>query len=88
MRLYAGHKLRRTERFRDVVVSARIEHLDGNTLIVTRREHDDWHTRLVAQSATQVHTIDIRKPEVEHDELRGIPSDSIERVGGIARSSP
>ncbi len=69
-RLHAGHQLARVERLREVVVGADLEPDDLVDVLVARGQHQDRDVGALADPAADLHAVDVREHEVEHDERR------------------
>ena len=62
-------KLPDRERFRDVVVRAELQPEHLVELVVSRRQHDDRHCALVAQTPADLEAVDAGQHDVEHHEI-------------------
>src|SRR3569833_1213386 len=60
------------ERLGDVVVRAELQELDFLTIGVARREDDDRGVAPRADLAADARPIDVRKPQVENDDVRSL----------------
>src|SRR5207249_1767215 len=72
------HELARREGLGEVVVSSELEADDAVRFIVARGQDQDRDVRGVAQPSTEIEPVDVRKPEVEHDEARVTSIDRFE----------
>src|SRR5262249_21655828 len=77
----ARNQLTGTERLGDVVVGADLEPGELVALVYPRRQHDDRHVRLLAQRPRDVHAVEVRKAQVEDDQIGTATPRGGERVG-------
>ena len=82
-RLYAQHKLSRTERFHDVIVGAELEAYDTVDLLATCGQHNDGYlprSIVAAECAAYFHAVHIRQHDIKDDEIRRMPLYEFERA--------
>src|SRR4029078_7258166 len=82
----ARAKLSDRERLRDVVVGPELEPEHLVELVVAGREHDDRHRALAPEAAADLEPVDLRKHDVEHDEVDRLlrePAQSLVAVAGL-----
>ena len=84
-RSHPASELPDRERLRDVVVRAELESENLVELLPARREHDDRHVALSAQSLADLEAVETRKHDVEHDEIHGLLAEPAERLFAVTR---
>ena len=67
---HTRHQQIRPVRLGDVVVGTDVECSHHSPLVAIRRHHDDRTPLRLAHAATQLDSVEIGKPEIEHDQLR------------------
>src|SRR5262249_46799678 len=66
----ARHELAGAERFGEVVVGPNVERANLVFFLSTRADDDDRLGREIAEITSYLHSVDIRKSEIEQDEVR------------------
>ena len=73
-----GHEFAHPERLVDEVVRAEIEGGNLLGLPVAGREHDDGHIGPFAHTGDDVLAVDVRQPEIQHDDVGRIGGDALQ----------
>ena len=75
----AREELIDTERFRDIVIGAKIERCDLRAFVLTIRLDDDRQgLAAIPDLSDDIEAIHVRQSKVEDDEISGMPCDHVE----------
>src|SRR5438093_4294423 len=82
---HAGYELFWAERLRDVIVRTDLQPDELVRFFAPAGQHHDWNVRLSAEGARDVEAIELRKTEIEHDEVWSLPARARERGRTVMR---
>jgi hypothetical protein len=70
-RSYAGEQLIHAERFSDIIVRSEVKSLNLAGLVTATGQNHDWDPFVASPyHSQQVVTLNVRKPEIEDDQIR------------------
>ena len=78
-RAYTRQQFLGPERFRDVIVGARIERAHLVAFSTSGRQHDDRDRQALTNPAAHLDPVDVRQAQVQDDEVRLLAVDGLER---------